>query len=225
VTTGLLVVATHRYFGFVERLCDSVRRYFHPTERTQVVLFTDHPQVPEGVWRVHQRHLPWPQPTLLRYNMFLDQEALLRQMDYLFCCDADMCFVDRVGPEILGDRVGTLHPGFFQVPRRQFPYETRASSRAYVGPDEGHWYFAGGFGGGRAAAFLETARAIRDMVDEDRDRGLVAVWHDESYLNRVFCDRAPTVILSPSYCYPESATLPLPPKLLALDKPHAELRR
>ncbi len=225
MTTGLLVVATHRYVEFVEPLCESVRRYFHTTERTQVILFTDGPQAPEGVWRVHQPHLPWPQTTLLRYNMYLEQEALLSGLDYLFCCDADMRLVDHVGPEILGDRVATLHPGFFQVPRRRFPYETRPNSRAYVGPDEGHWYFAGGFNGARAAAFLDTARAVRDMVDEDRSRDLIAVWHDESYLNRVFCDNAPSLILSPSYCHPESMTLPLPRKLVALDKPHAELRR
>ena len=63
------------------------------------------------------------------------------------------------------------------------------------------------------------------MVDDDRRRDLVAVWHDESYLNRVYCDTPPSLMLSPSYCYPESMTLPLPRKLVALDKAHAELRR
>jgi histo-blood group ABO system transferase len=157
--------------------------------------------------------------------VYLEHEAVLRTLDYLYCCDADMCFVDHVGTEILGDRVATLHPGFFQVPRQRFSYETRPASRAYIGPDEGHWYFAGGFNGGRTEAFLETARAIRHMVDDDRDRGLVAVWHDESYLNRVLCNQPPSLMLSPSYCYPESATLMLRRKLLALDKSHAELRR
>jgi len=225
VTTGLLVVATRRYYDYAERLCESARRYFHPTERTEIVLFTDRHVVPNGVQMVHQEHRPWPEPTLLRYHMYLQQEAMLGRMDYLFSCDADMRFEDHVGPEILGDRVGTLHPGFFQVPRQRFSYETRLASRACIGPDEGHWYFAGGFTGGRATAFLDTARAIREMVDDDARRGVVAVWHDESYLNRAYVDKPPSLMLSPSYCYPESAALPVAPKLLALDKPHAELRR
>jgi histo-blood group ABO system transferase len=157
--------------------------------------------------------------------MFLKQERLLRQFDYVYCCDADMRFAGDVGPEILGDRVGTLHPGFFRVPRRTSPYEARPASCAFVSPHEGHWYFAGGFNGGRVDAFLDAARTIRRMVDEDQARGITAVWHDESYLNRVFCDRVPSLVLSPSYCCPESASLPLPRKLLALEKAHAQLRR
>jgi histo-blood group ABO system transferase len=222
-TTALLVVATNRYVQFVEPLVASVRRHFHPTARTAVVVFTDSPQVPDGVLRVETAHLPGA--TLRRYHMVAGQDALLRQFDYLYCCDADMRFAADVGPEILGDRVGTLHPGFFRVPRRTFPYETRPASTACIGPDEGHWYFAGGFNGGRAATFLDAARTIQALVDRDQARGLTAVWHDESYLNRTFCDRPPTLVLSPSYCYPESAQLPLPRKLLALDKPHAELRQ
>ncbi len=224
-TTGLLVVATKRYSEFVEPLYASVQRFFHPTERTQVIVFTDKSAVPEGVQRVHQPHLPWPDATLMRYHAYLEHEALLSEMDYVFCCDADMLFVDHVGPEILSDRVATLHPGFFQVPRRRFPYETRPLSGACINPDEGHWYFAGGFNGGRTATFLETARAVRDIVDHDRERDLVPVWHEESCLNRVYCDHPPSLMLSPSYCYPESMTLPMPRKLVALDKPHAEFRR
>jgi histo-blood group ABO system transferase len=188
------------------------------------VLFTDHPDAPADVWRVPQAHRPWPEMTLLRYHMYAAQAALLAELDYLYCCDADMLFVDHVGPEILGERVATLHPGFFQVPRRRFSYEQREVSRACVAPDQGHWYFAGGFNGGRSAAFLETARTVRDMVEDDRHRGITAVWHEESHLNRIYSDTPPSLILSPSYCYPESMSLPLPKKLVALDKPHAELR-
>jgi histo-blood group ABO system transferase len=224
VTAGLLVVATHRYYAYAERLCDSARRHFHPTERTELILFTDHATAPPGVTRVHQPHRSWPEMTLRRYHMYLQQETVLREFDYLFCCDADMLFVDHVGPEILGERVATLHPGFFRAPRHRFSYETRPASRACIGADEGHWYFAGGFNGGRARPFLDTARAVRDMVDADARRGLVAVWHDESHLNRIYCDDPPTLMLSPSYCYPEGAELAVVPRLLALNKPHAELR-
>lgn len=225
MTTALLVVATSRYIRFVEPLLESMRHHFHPTDRTEMVVFTDSPSVPDGTLRVQETHTPWPGGTMLRYHMFAKASALLRQFDYLYCCDADMRFVGDVGPEILGDRVATLHPGFFRVPRRTFPYETRPASCACISRDEGHWYFAGGFNGGRAEIFLDAAHTIRRMVDDDQTRGITAVWHDESYLNRTLCSRPPSLMLSPSYCYPESASLPLPRKLLALDKAHAEMRQ
>jgi len=61
-------------------------------------------------------------------------------------------------------------------------------------------------------------------VDEDMDKNLIAVWHDESHYNRYLIDTPPTHILSPSYCYPESWRLPFEKKLLALDKNHREMR-
>jgi hypothetical protein len=38
-------------------------------------------------------------------------------------------------------------------------------------------------------------------------------------------DHPPSVVLDPSYLYPESWTLPFPRRILALDKDHAAIRR
>ena len=80
--------------------------------------------------------------------------------------------------------------------------------------------------------YEERLQAIRqDLEGEtptniytDLGKNIIAVWHDESHLNRYFVDHKPTVILSPSYCYPESWKLPYKKRLLALDKNHAAIR-
>ena len=71
------------------------------------------------------------------------------------------------------------------------------------------------------------AGAIMGRIDQDDKNGIVAVWHDESHLNRYLSetfalDQLKT--LTPSYCYPESWNLPFKKKILALDKNHAEVR-
>ena len=62
------------------------------------------------------------------------------------------------------------------------------------------------------------------MHEQDFDNNIIAVWHDESHINRYFIDHKPTVVLTPSYCYPGAAYIPFHKRLVALDKNHSEYR-
>ena len=220
---GLLVVATGKYIQFVEPLINSANKHFCPGHQITYFIFTDG-QAPkaENIVSIYQKRLGWPFDTMMRMDMYAQQKERLQQMDYLFACDADMLFVDTVGNEILGDLVGTQHPGYVG---RRGTYETRNASTAYISSQEGTLYFAGGFYGGKADNVLAMAEAITKNIKIDLEKNIVAVWHDESHLNRYFIDHKPTVILNPSYCYPESWNLPYPKKLLALDKNHSAMRK
>lgn len=219
---GLLVVATGKYDALVAPLIESADQYFCPEHDVTYFVFTDG-TIParDDVVRIEQNRLGWPYDTMMRCKMYAQAADRLIDMDYLFACDADMRFVDTVGDEILSERVATQHPGFIG---KRGTYETRIVSTACVQDNEGAYYFAGGFYGGSRTAFLKMARAMHAAIREDLLDGLVAVWHDESHLNRYFIDNPPTKILSPSYCYPESWSLPYAKKLLALDKNHAAMR-
>lgn len=222
---GLLVIATNKYIRFIQPLLDSMRRWFLPGHEVTMFVFTDAESTPAGTVRLHQAHMPWPNPTLLRYHVFTDNAAALREMDYLFYSDADMRFENHVGDEVLGDLVVVRHPGFWDKP---YPvvydsYEHRPESNAFVPRGKGGTYFAGGFNGGKRDKFMAMAIQIRAWVDDDLRRGIVAKWHDESYLNKYMTSQSPTV-LDPSYCYQEELRLPFPRKLVALYKNHGELR-
>lgn len=223
---GLLVIATGKYDVFIPPLYKSMKKYFMKDHEVKMFVFTDKemPKKDDLISLEHQ-HEPWPNPTLKRYHVFDKYKNVLSNMDYLYYCDADMLFVDSVGDEILPDNenelIGTEHPGFYGG--RRGTYETNPNSTAFVSNNEGKIYFAGGFNGGGSNSFLKMSETIKNNVDEDLKNGLVAVWHDESHINRYFIDNPPK-ILSPSYCYPESWSLPFEKKLLALDKNHKEIR-
>jgi histo-blood group ABO system transferase len=223
---GLLVIATGKYTQFIPPLYKSVKKHFMKNHEVKMFVFTDG-NVPENddIIRIEQEHLGWPYATLKRYHVFDKNKELLSNMDYLFYCDADMRFVEDVNEEILPDTetelVGTEHPGFFGG--RRGSYETNKSSTAYVSEEEGECYYAGGFNGGTSEAFLEMSKTIKERVDKDLENGIIAVWHDESQMNRYFIDNPPKK-LNPSYCYPESWQIPFEKKLLALDKNHSEIR-
>lgn len=221
---GLLLIATNKYVQFVEPLLASMREFFLTGHEVTAFCFTNMDHAPEGTTRIHIEHKPWPGPTLYRYHNFSNARQAFASMDYLYYCDVDMKFVAPVGNEVLGELVATNHPGFYNKPRQAFSYERRRQSIACVRPNEGSHYFAGGFNGGKKDVFLKMSDTIRGWVDMDQCRRITAVWHDESYQNKYMIQHHPTVILSPSYCYPESWDLPFEKKLLALDKNHEEVR-
>lgn len=226
---GLVVIATNKYITFVRPLLDSVRKHFLTNHKVTLFLFTDKMEdsvcSEPDVVAIAQSHMLWPGSTLFRYNIFNASKDKLKEMDYLFYSDADMLFVDTVGDEILGERVATIHPGFYNKSRNAFTYETRRESKAYVSPSDGSRYYAGGFNGGTSSEFLKMCLVLSERIIGEFEKGFIAVWHDESHMNRYFIDNPPTRELSPSYCYPESWSLPFERRLLALDKNHEEMRK
>ena len=220
---GLLVMATGKYINFVPPLIESARKHFCIDHEVTFFIFTDG-NLPEAddMVTIQQRRLGWPQDTLMRCAVYLENKERWADMDYVFACDADMRFADSVGSEILGERVATQHPGFVG---KRGSYEINPSSTAAVGAGEGERYFAGGFHGGSAQEFEKLVSTMARNIKKDLRHNFVAVWHDESHLNRYFIDAKPTVILSPAYCYPEAWNLPYTKRLLALDKNHAEMRK
>jgi len=223
---GLLVIATGKYDRFIPPLFKSVKKHFMKNHEVTMFVFTDG-DMPnkEGLVSFPHEHEPWPNATLKRYHVFDKHREELMKMDYLYYCDADMLFVSEVGDEALpGEEfnlVATEHPGFFGG--RRGTYETRPESTAYVSEGEGECYVAGGFNGGTAEAFLDMSKTLKERVDKDLESDIIAIWHDESQLNRYMIDNKRKV-LNPSYCYPESWNIPFEKKLLALDKDHKEIR-
>lgn len=225
---GLLIVATGRYIEFVEPLLKSADIHFLTEHEVTYFVFTDHDinfygSVKRPLIRIEQQRLGWPYDTLMRLSIYYNNQDVYQGLDYLYALDADMLFVDTVGSEILGDRVATLHPGYV---RKRGTYETDRRSTAYVGPQEGEHYFAGGFNGGSKDNFLHMAFIIAKNIHQDFNfyPKRIAIWHDESHINRYFIDYKPTVILSPSYCYPGALPIPYQKRLVALDKNHKEFR-
>lgn len=68
---------------------------------------------------------------------------------------------------------------------------------------------------------MEMSEVIADRVNKDLDNDIIAVWHDESHMNRYMIDNPPTLELSPEYCYPEPELgrhSQFDPKIIALLK-------
>ena len=127
-----------------------------------------------------------------------------------------------MGDEILGERVATIHPCF--EGGRGTP-ETNINSLSYIGQDEDLVYYAGGFNGGSKVEYLKMCDILNSNIDKDLEKGIIALWHDESHMNRYFIDNPPVVVLDFGYCYPECFDRNCNKKIIALNKDHKEIRK
>lgn len=221
---GLLIIATNKYIQFLQPLISSADNFFLNNQDVTYYIFTDRDiqiETSRKLCIINTEHKDWPWMTLGRYKIFTENYKELSKMDYIYYCDVDMKFVSDVGNEIISDRVVTIHPGF--LGGRGTP-EHRIESTAYIAPDENMTYYAGGFNGGSSEKFLEMSTILAERINQDLSRNIIAIWHDESHLNRYMVDNPPTKILDNSYCCIENEYPECGRKLLALIKKHNEVR-
>lgn len=231
---GILYICTGKYDLFWKDFYLSAERFFMQDAKytREYYVFTDTPSLyaeeeNKHIHRIRQDNLGWPDNTLKRFHMFLQiKERLLQETDFLFFCNANLLFIQNVGNEIISQLnnkvlVGTIHPGFYHSLSNEFTYERRPVSKAFIPQGEGQYYYAGGFSGGFTGAYLQLCETIKSWVDIDESKGIVALWHDESHINKYFIENQPHA-LSPSYLYPEGWSIPFEKIILIRDKSKKE---
>lgn len=84
-------------------------------------------------------------------------------------------------------------------PHEPVPYESNPESSAYIDPEDSYIYYAGGVYGGKTEAFFEFCTRVSDLMRVDIAAGIVPIWLDESYMNRVLLDHPPALTLGVEY--------------------------
>ena len=228
---GLNIVAIAKYTKFLQPLITSADKYFMRDHKVTYFVISD--KLDEVAKVKTNRHIVsimeksqgWPNNTLVRFQFINKHRDVYQNMNFFFQIDVDMLFVSSFNSEALGSRVGTLHPGVYWKQRLSFPYDRNPKSTAYVNRYEGEYYFAGGVFGGCVSEVITMADIIVKNILTDLNKyNYIALWHDESHLNRYFIDHPPTKVLSPEYCTPEDSIISTKHRLLALNKNHKAIR-
>lgn len=215
----VMICLNEPYWQYVQPCIESLKKFCLKGHDLDFILWTDMPK--EMGQKIGAKIIPtepfaWPLPTLLRYNLFLREERLLEEYDFVLYVDADMKAVARMGDEILGDLVAAQHPMY--AIRKDYcpPYEPNVMSTSFI-PRPGRvvvengkkrfepLYFAGGFQGGRSDIFVKAMKEMKEMIDVDfTQNNYIPIWNDESTWNAYLFKNPPTVVLSPSYVYPDT---------------------
>lgn len=233
---GLLLIATNKYDKFLQGLISSADRYFLNECDVTYYVFTDSDKKiysKRNIERIKIEHKSFPFASMDRFMHFKNNKNLLLREEYLFYVDVDCLFVDFVRNDILGDLVGVQHCGYVN---KKGPLEKNKKSFAYI--DESNLnkyktYFGGGFSGGKSENYIKLSEQCDNWKEMDLNNNIIPIWHDETLINKYFCENKPDIVLNPSYHYPQSNLTyykniwkqTFKPKILLLDKKHEEVRK
>ncbi|XP_075143690.1 histo-blood group ABO system transferase 2-like [Leptodactylus fuscus] len=235
---GLFVFAVKKYIRFLQPFLETAERYFMVGHKVTYYVFTDKvdgvvkPKMADG--RILQLHnvvadQRWQDVSMRRMEILtvFTKKHMPNEIDYLVCADVDMVFKDRVGVEILGDLVATIHPAFLISELKHFTYERRPISAAYIPDGEGDFYYMAAFYGGKVDEIYKLSVACQNGIIEDKKKNIEAVWQEESHLNRYLVYYKPTKVLSSEYIWNTNAPygdLVKKKRFIILNKNNQEIR-
>lgn len=234
---AILIICIGNYRIFLREFILSNNAMFFPDIEKKYHIVTDDPAIlskidlPKNIEiTLHlTSRTKWPGPTIYRFQFFQEILKSLINIDNAFFFNINCRFVRCINDLnwLEHDLVSCIHPGFYQKPRATFTYENRPESAAYINPQDGQHYYAGGIQGGRTNSLLEAYIACEEMRIADEAKGIMAVWHDESYWNKYLLTTE-SYKLHPGFLYPEGWSLPYQMNIALLNKnlikPIADLR-
>jgi len=235
---SVVFIGTGKYLNFLPKWYESCQKYLVPNVSKQYYVFTDGElnDPPDNMIPYYQEHLSWPYITLFRFNTILKASDFLKKSDWVLFLDADMLLVDEVTEEdLFSDKkfIGVQHPCHFMGmnPHNILPgaFETNQNSLACISSsDDTSIYFQGCLWGGRVPDVIDMMIELDRRTQDDLTKDVIAIWHDESQMNKFFAERREDVyVLGPSFAYPEvfSQYCNFEPKIVHLAKDNSKYQQ
>lgn len=211
-SVGILLIATWKYNRFIEPLLADIEKYLFPHTSKKIFLHTDSKDSYNVDKIISIKHHPWPIITLNRFKLFSDHMSLY-DTDYLVYLDIDSQIISTVDTNILSDFFVVEHSCWKNTAGTP---ERNPKSTAYIPHGSNNTYVAGGFFGGSKKRFSTASTTMKNNIKQDLRNNIIALWHDESHLNRyVFDNQKNITILDHSYMYSKFTNYKLDnPKIL-----------
>ena len=212
---AITFIGTNKYLDFLPKYYENIEKYFLPNSEKTIFAFTDGElnDTPDNLKVYHQEHLEWPFITLKRFEIINKAREEIEKHDWLVFIDGDALPVTTITEEeFFTDKplFGVHHPCHFlgMEPHTQAPgaYDQNPNSEAYVDTSKGlpEVYYQGCFWGGKVPNVCAMIDELEARVNRDLEKNVVALWHDESQINKYFLERLDMVhTYGPEYAFPE----------------------
>ena len=213
---AITFIGTNRYLDYLPKYYENIEKYFLPNTEKVILAFTDGElnDTPDNLKVYHQEHLEWPFITLKRFEIINKARDVIEECDWLVFIDADALVVDKITEyeffRFDKPLFGVHHPCHFlgMEPHNKAPgaYEQNTKCEAYVDVSTSlpPVYWQGCLWGGKVPEVCAMIDELEARVNRDLGNDIVAVWHDETQINRYFLERTEEVhTFGPEYAFPE----------------------
>jgi len=230
---GILYICTWKYDVFWWEFYDSCEKNLLVdwNYEKHYFVWTDSDKIKSDD-RIHvfyQKDLGRPNNTLKRFHLFLSKKNELEKMDYLFFFNANLIVNMPVWEEILPNDddvlvVSVTHPRYFKKDNSKFTYDRNPKSTAYIRKGEWSYYVQWWLNWWSKDCFLKMCKILDHNINIDEKNWVIALWHDESHINRYVYDLEMNwfwdkyKVLPPSFLYPEDSNFSFPAKIIMRDK-------
>ena len=233
---AVIFIGTAKYLNFLPNFYTAAEEKLFPGTEKQYFVYTDGEleDAPENITVVPTENLGFPGINLMTYEIMEKSWDQIATCDRLFFLDADALVVDTVELDeiFLEDKplFCVHHPCHYlkMAPHHEFPgsFDTNPECTACVREDESFdVYWQSCVWGGTIEECKKLVFTLAENNRIDTRNGVMALWHDESQINRYFLDHPSLVhTLHPRYAFPEifKGQLDWEPKILHLAKKNSE---
>ena len=235
---AITFIGTNKYLNFLPQYYENIKENFLPNTEKVILVFTDGDgDFPNDVQYFNQEHLDWPYITLKRFEIINKARSVIEDCDWLVFIDADALVVDKVTEEeFFQDKpfFGVHHPchALGMQPHTTVPgaYDQNKLSEAYVDLSDGlpPVYWQGCFWGGKVPQVCAMIDELEARVNRDLENNVIALWHDESQINKYFLEKGDEVhTFRPEYAFPEvfEEQCDFEPKIVHLAKDNSKYHK
>nr|XP_048288198.1 N-acetyllactosaminide alpha-1,3-galactosyltransferase-like 1 [Myodes glareolus] len=221
ITVGLAVLATGNFTRqYLRHFLKSADKYFMVGYNVIFYISTDNtydiPYIELGPLRSFKT-LRLPDEDCNQDHTFRNMKNMRNkiiqdiqyEVNFLFTMAVNQIFKKDFGVETLGKSVAQLHSWWYFRNPRDFPYERRVTSAAFIPFGEGDFYYHGAIIGGTPNNVLAFIKEYLKGITDDRTNKLDSTY--ESHLNKYFLINKPTRVLSPEYNW--NPKLKTPPQI------------
>lgn len=220
---AVLNISIGEYVVFWEDFYKSAQKNFMVDCEREFFVFTDKDEIfaedDKHVHKIYQKDMGWPFNTMKRFHMFRGILDELKEFDYIFFANGNALFTYPLTSEILKrDLITVEHPGMHLKKVEEIPFERRKESNAYVRYGDEKKYVQGAFYGATFQRFQDMVILLDELTESDLEKNIIAVWHDESFLNYYVTYNDNIQILGWQYLKYEEFVLPYDGAIVLRDK-------